>query len=179
MLALALALAAPACSNNPYPDADDALRVFYTPYSEPPKTLDPQVAYATVDHDVLSNVYETLLKQWGGVPEHLQNNFARYLKPTADPSTGGTVDLSGGTTAARQAVLDIDGTTLRERGVLVAGNPEECIKAIKLHEQAGVDQIQFLMATESVPHDKVMKSIEMFGKHVIPAFKKSEAVSGR
>jgi oligopeptide transport system substrate-binding protein len=58
----ALALAAPACSNNPYPGADDALRVFYTPYSEPPKTLDPQVAYATVDHDVLSNVYETLLE---------------------------------------------------------------------------------------------------------------------
>jgi len=58
---LALALAA-ACSNNPYPDADDGVRTFYTPYSEPPKTLDPQVAYATVDHDVLSNVYETLLE---------------------------------------------------------------------------------------------------------------------
>jgi len=57
-----LALAALACSNNPYPGADDALRVFYTAYSEPPKTLDPQVAYATVDHDVLSNVYETLLE---------------------------------------------------------------------------------------------------------------------
>jgi ABC-type transport system substrate-binding protein len=60
--AAALALALLACSNNPYPDADDALRVLYTPYSEPPKTLDPQVAYATVDHDVLSNVYETLLE---------------------------------------------------------------------------------------------------------------------
>jgi ABC-type transport system substrate-binding protein len=61
-LAAGLALLVLACSNNPYPDADDALRVFYTPYSEPPKTLDPQVAYATVDHDVLSNVYETLLE---------------------------------------------------------------------------------------------------------------------
>jgi len=36
------------------------------------------------------------------------------------------------------------------------------------YEQAGVDQIQFLMATESVPHDKVMKSIRMFGEHIIP-----------
>jgi ABC-type transport system substrate-binding protein len=58
----ALALLALACGNHPYPGADDALRVLYTPYSEPPKTLDPQVAYATVDHDVLSNVYETLLE---------------------------------------------------------------------------------------------------------------------
>jgi hypothetical protein len=124
------------------------------------------------------NVYETLLSQWGGVPEHLQNNFARYLKPTADPSTGGTVDLSGGTTAARQAVLDIEGETLRQRGVIVAGNPEECIKALKLHEAAGVDQIQFMMATESVPHAEVMKSIEMFGKHVIPAFREAEVAAG-
>jgi ABC-type transport system substrate-binding protein len=61
-LAAALGLLALACSNNPYPGADDAQNVFYTPYGEPPKTLDPQVAYATVDHDVLSNVYETLLE---------------------------------------------------------------------------------------------------------------------
>ncbi len=120
-----------------------------------------------------TNVYETLLKQWGGVPDHLQNNFARYIQnEQKDPDTGQSVDLSGGTTFARQAVLDIDGQTLRERGVIVAGNPEECIKAVKLHEAAGVDEIQFLMATESVPHDKVMKSIELFGRSVIPAFKK-------
>jgi hypothetical protein len=37
-----------------------------------------------------------------------------------------------------------------------------------------VDQLQFLMATESVPHKKVMESIEMFGKHVIPQFRKSD-----
>jgi alkanesulfonate monooxygenase SsuD/methylene tetrahydromethanopterin reductase-like flavin-dependent oxidoreductase (luciferase family) len=120
------------------------------------------------------NVYENLLKQWGGVPEHLQNNFARYLKPVADPETGQTVDLSGGTTLAREAVLAIDSATLGDRGVIVAGDPESCIRAVKLHEQASVDQIQFLMATETVPHDKVMRSIELFGKHVIPAFKQAE-----
>ena len=124
-----------------------------------------------------TDVYETLLAQWGGVPAHLQNNFARYLKPEGDPETGQTLDLSGGTTSARQAVLAIDSATLAERGVIVAGDPESCIKALKLHEQAGVDQIQFLMATETVPHDKVLKSIRMFGEHIIPAFKKAEATA--
>jgi len=28
------------------------------------------------------------------------------------------------------------------------------------------------MATETVPHEKVMSSIEMFGKHVIPKLKR-------
>ena len=29
------------------------------------------------------------------------------------------------------------------------------------------------MATETVPHEKVMSSIEMFGKHVIPKLKRT------
>ena len=63
---------------------------------------------------------------------------------------------------------------MAERGIIVAGDPESCIEAVKLHEATGVDQLQFLMATETVDHQNVLKSIEMFGKHVIPAFKKTE-----
>jgi alkanesulfonate monooxygenase SsuD/methylene tetrahydromethanopterin reductase-like flavin-dependent oxidoreductase (luciferase family) len=65
----------------------------------------------------------------------------------------------------------VDGDTLADRGVIVAGDPESCINAVKLHEATGVDQVQFLMATETIGHANVMKSIELFGKHVIPAFK--------
>ena len=32
-----------------------------------------------------TNVYEQLMESWGGVPDHLQNNFARYLKTEGDP----------------------------------------------------------------------------------------------
>ena len=51
-----------ACTNDPYPSADARARVLYVPYSEAPKTLDPQVAYSVYDHEVLSNVYETPLE---------------------------------------------------------------------------------------------------------------------
>jgi hypothetical protein len=47
-----------------------------------------------------------------------------------------------------------------------------CLRSIAILADAGVDELQFLMATESVPHDKVMSSIEMFGRHVIPELKK-------
>ena len=83
----------------------------------------------------------------------------------------GSVDLSGGTALAQKIWEEFDADTLAERGVIVAGDPDSCIKAAKLHEATGVDQLQFLMATETVAHDKVMESIEMFGKHVFPAFK--------
>ena len=38
-----------------------------------------------------------------------------------------------------------------------------------------MDELQFLMATETVPHEQVMSSIEMFGKYVIPALKNQTA----
>lgn len=58
---IALVLVA-SCTNNPYPDEDDAQKVYYTRFATPPKTLDPQVSYASSDQDVLANVYETLLE---------------------------------------------------------------------------------------------------------------------
>ena len=59
--ALGLVLAA-GCTNNPYPDVDDSEKVYYTRFGEPPKTLDPQVSYASSDQVVLANIYETLLE---------------------------------------------------------------------------------------------------------------------
>ena len=79
------------------------------------------------------------------------------------------MDLSGGSAQIANAIWNqFDADTLADRAVTVSGDPESCLKAIALHEATGVDQLQFLMATETIPHDKVMSSIEMFGKHVIP-----------
>ena len=120
------------------------------------------------------DLYEKLVEQWGGVPDHLRQNFSRYIEQDDSQEV---VDLSGGAAIAQQAWRELDADTLVERGVIVAGDPESCIKAVKLHEETGVDQLQFLMATETIPHEKVMKSIEMFGKHVIPEFKKTGEVA--
>ena len=48
-------------------------------------------------------------------------------------------------------------------------------RRLAIHQEAGVDELQFLMATETVPHDTVMTSIEYFGTHVIPELKKQPA----
>ena len=125
------------------------------------------------------DVYEKLLEQWGGIPEHLLSNFARYVDVEKTPAaTNGnsaqSFDLSGGA-LAQKIWEEFDSKTMAERGVIVAGDPEACIKGAKLHEATGVDELQFLMATETVGHTAVMKSIEMFGKYVIPEFRKNSA----
>ena len=128
-----------------------------------------------------TNLYNRLIEQWGGVPDDLRSNFARYIRVEEDKETGErreVLDLSGEEAIAHKVFLELDADILADRGVIVAGDPESCIKAARVHEQTGVDQIQFLMATETITHDKMMKSIEMFGKYVIPEFRKAEAVAG-
>jgi len=58
----ALAVAAAACTNDPYPSADATRKIFYTTFTEAPRTLDPAVAYTTAAHAVTGNVYDTLLE---------------------------------------------------------------------------------------------------------------------
>ena len=120
----------------------------------------------------LTDVYQRLLEQWGGIPEHLVQNFSRYIDvKESSEGTATQFDLSGGNALAHKIWEEMDPDTLVDRGVIIAGDPQSCIDAIKIHQATGVDQMQFLMATETVEHSQVMKSIELFGKHVIPAFR--------
>ena len=123
--------------------------------------------------------YEELLEAWGGIPDHLQADFGRWLRQSdeahqAQAAEAG-ISLDAGPGAARAAIAQLDANTLSDRGVIIAGNPESCIKTVKMYEDIGVDQCMLIMQTETIPHEKVMESIELFGKEVIPAFEKSAA----
>src|SRR5256712_13759339 len=81
-----------------------------------------------------THLYEQLVASWGGVPEHLKANFARYLKTegaAGAPEGAGApaVDLSGGSgqiAAAPRNQTDAD--TLVDRGALVAGGADSSFK---------------------------------------------------
>jgi alkanesulfonate monooxygenase SsuD/methylene tetrahydromethanopterin reductase-like flavin-dependent oxidoreductase (luciferase family) len=66
----------------------------------------------------------------------------------------------------------MDADTLCDRGVIIAGDPDSCIKGVQLYEDIGVDQVILIMQTETIPHERVLQSIELFGKYVLPAFGK-------
>jgi alkanesulfonate monooxygenase SsuD/methylene tetrahydromethanopterin reductase-like flavin-dependent oxidoreductase (luciferase family) len=121
------------------------------------------------------NAYEDLLESWGGVPDHLKADFGRWLRQSDEDHQEHArqvgISLDSGPGAARAAFGEMDADTLRDRGIIIAGDPDNCIRGIQLYEDAGVDQVLLIMQTESVPHEKVLESLELFGKHVIPAFK--------
>ncbi len=85
----------------------------------------------------------------------------------------GTYDYAGSSLEHKRAG-DFEHLTfdyIHESGSGVVGDPEECIATLKRYEAAGCDLMLCLVNPYNIPHDKVMTSIELMGKEVIPAFR--------
>ncbi|MEV6980313.1 LLM class flavin-dependent oxidoreductase [Sphaerisporangium sp. NPDC051017] len=51
----------------------------------------------------------------------------------------------------------------------IVGDPDHCIEQVRRYADMGVDAL--VLRVDSLPHDQLMRSIELFGKYVIPHFK--------
>jgi alkanesulfonate monooxygenase SsuD/methylene tetrahydromethanopterin reductase-like flavin-dependent oxidoreductase (luciferase family) len=65
-----------------------------------------------------------------------------------------------------QAVAD----SLLEGGFVMAGTPDDCRPVLDAFQEAGVDQIIVHMQMGNVPHERIMESIELMGKELIPLY---------
>jgi alkanesulfonate monooxygenase SsuD/methylene tetrahydromethanopterin reductase-like flavin-dependent oxidoreductase (luciferase family) len=59
---------------------------------------------------------------------------------------------------------------LRESGSAVVGDPDRCLEIARRYEKAGCDLLLCLVNPYKIPHDKVMRSIELLGTKVLPKF---------
>jgi alkanesulfonate monooxygenase SsuD/methylene tetrahydromethanopterin reductase-like flavin-dependent oxidoreductase (luciferase family) len=60
---------------------------------------------------------------------------------------------------------------LRETHGCVAGDPEEVVEHCRAYEAAGADLLLCLVNPYKIPHEKVMQTIELMGRHVLPEFR--------
>ena len=66
---------------------------------------------------------------------------------------------------------------LYDSGAGVVGDPDRCIEICKRYEAVGCELLFCLLNPYKIPHEEVMHSIELLGKHVIPEFAKLSATS--
>ncbi|MEX2207164.1 MAG: LLM class flavin-dependent oxidoreductase [Myxococcota bacterium] len=67
--------------------------------------------------------------------------------------------------------VDFGGLTydfLNSTGACIVGDPDTCIETARRYRAAGCDLLLCLVQPWNIPHEKVMQSIELLGKHVIP-----------
>jgi alkanesulfonate monooxygenase SsuD/methylene tetrahydromethanopterin reductase-like flavin-dependent oxidoreductase (luciferase family) len=53
-------------------------------------------------------------------------------------------------------------------GACIVGDPRRCVEIARRYEAAGCDLLLCLVNPYDIPHEKVMRSIELIGRHVIP-----------
>jgi len=65
---------------------------------------------------------------------------------------------------------------LGPRGALLIGDPEEVVEKIERHSRAlgGISRVTFQMSVASLPHDKLMRAIDLIGTRVKPALREIE-----
>jgi alkanesulfonate monooxygenase SsuD/methylene tetrahydromethanopterin reductase-like flavin-dependent oxidoreductase (luciferase family) len=70
------------------------------------------------------------------------------------------------------AVKDVDfhdqDFMLNESAGFIVGDPAECIRQVQRYADLGIDTL--LLRIDSIPHEKIMRTIDLFGKYVIPHF---------
>jgi alkanesulfonate monooxygenase SsuD/methylene tetrahydromethanopterin reductase-like flavin-dependent oxidoreductase (luciferase family) len=57
-----------------------------------------------------------------------------------------------------------------QSGAFAMGNPDTVIKVLKKYQEAGIDQILCFMQMGNLAHARIMDSIKLFGRYVIPYF---------
>ena len=107
------------------------------------------------------------------MPDHLESTFHRFIEGGTNEEFDDVLNLSGVSAVAEKMWEGLDTDTLCERAVVIAGDPDDCIEALKKHEAIGIDEMMVMMQTETIPHKEVMESIELWGKYIIPEFKKT------
>jgi alkanesulfonate monooxygenase SsuD/methylene tetrahydromethanopterin reductase-like flavin-dependent oxidoreductase (luciferase family) len=70
---------------------------------------------------------------------------------------------------SKEVALRFD--TMMGRNSVIAGDPDEVIERARQYEAAGVDQLLCLLDPHAMPHEKVMETIDLMGRHVLPEFK--------
>ena len=56
-------------------------------------------------------------------------------------------------------------------GAFAMGDPDTIIKVMQKYQEAGVDQVLCFMQMGNLAHAKIMDSIKLFGRHVMPYFR--------
>jgi alkanesulfonate monooxygenase SsuD/methylene tetrahydromethanopterin reductase-like flavin-dependent oxidoreductase (luciferase family) len=88
------------------------------------------------------------------VPEDYRWHYERSLGDTARKDESSSLDL------------------IQQGGRFPIGDPDDCIRYFELYDAMGMDEIMPLFQVGPVSHHEVMETLRLFGKYVVPHFRK-------
>lgn len=99
------------------------------------------------------------------------SEFSDWVKGTSgDLGTYNYTDKIRGAATMNGEQLGLNFDALMGKNSVICGDPDEVIERARLYEGAGVDQLLCLVDPHAMPHEKVLETIELMGRYVIPEF---------
>jgi alkanesulfonate monooxygenase SsuD/methylene tetrahydromethanopterin reductase-like flavin-dependent oxidoreductase (luciferase family) len=74
----------------------------------------------------------------------------------------------------RQLEGNFDPREFSEADMIVVGDPDECLRKMLRYEELGVDQLLCYVQFGYLPHESVMRTIELLGTEIIPELRRRE-----
>jgi alkanesulfonate monooxygenase SsuD/methylene tetrahydromethanopterin reductase-like flavin-dependent oxidoreductase (luciferase family) len=65
---------------------------------------------------------------------------------------------------------DASDAQLKEHHMVVVGNPDEVNRKLEVFQKSGLDQVICFKQAGRIPHQKIMNSLKLMSKHVLPHF---------
>jgi alkanesulfonate monooxygenase SsuD/methylene tetrahydromethanopterin reductase-like flavin-dependent oxidoreductase (luciferase family) len=72
-----------------------------------------------------------------------------------------------------------DPKVFHEADMIIVGTPEQCIEKMKRYVDIGVDELICYKQFGHLPHDSIMRSIDLLGKEVLPEIQAYSAERAR
>jgi alkanesulfonate monooxygenase SsuD/methylene tetrahydromethanopterin reductase-like flavin-dependent oxidoreductase (luciferase family) len=142
------------------------------------KAINTQAATFTMVHCADTN--ERAFSEAAESMEWYPKAGARAIAGMADWMQGkgqdlGSYSYAGEIAKARDGGLldQLSFDYIRDSGAAMVGDPKRCIEIAERYAASGCDMLFNLVNPYKIPHKAVMRSIELLGEHVIPAFDKS------
>ena len=63
---------------------------------------------------------------------------------------------------------DVPVSHYQDQDMIIVGTAEECLRKIERYEEAGVDQLLCYVQFGDLPHDKVMRTLELLSSDIMP-----------
>ena len=72
--------------------------------------------------------------------------------------------------AMEQNPADATDAQLKNHDMIVVGDPDYVVNKLEQFQRAGVSQVIFFKQSGRIPHQMIMKSLRLIGKHLLPHF---------
>jgi alkanesulfonate monooxygenase SsuD/methylene tetrahydromethanopterin reductase-like flavin-dependent oxidoreductase (luciferase family) len=66
---------------------------------------------------------------------------------------------------------------LKDHDMIVVGDPDYVNRKLEAFQKAGVSQVIFFKQAGQIPHQNIMRSLRLIGKHVLPYYNPHRTVA--